>query len=95
MTLVGVQQLESLLKDSNYDTEKATFLVDGFTNGFSIGYEGDPNVKLTAPNLRFRIGNEKTLWNKVMKEVKAKRYAGPFDKIPFDTFIQSPIGLVP
>ena len=35
------------------------------------------------------------LWNKVMKEVKAKRYAGPFTKIPFDHYIQSPIGLVP
>ena len=30
-----------------------------------------------------------------MKEVKAKRYAGPFTDIPFDNFIQSPIGLVP
>ena len=35
------------------------------------------------------------LWNKVMKEVEAKRFAGPFEKIPFDNFIQSPIGLVP
>ena len=30
-----------------------------------------------------------------MKEVKLKRYAGPFKEIPFDNFIQSPIGLVP
>ena len=30
-----------------------------------------------------------------MKEVKNKRYAGPFKDIPFDNFIQSPIGLVP
>ena len=32
-----------------------------------------------------------------MKEVKAKRYAGPykFEEIPFENFIQSPIGLVP
>ena len=31
-----------------------------------------------------------------MKEVKLKRYAGPFEKIPFDDdYIQSPIGLVP
>ena len=35
------------------------------------------------------------LWNKVMKEVKAKRYVGPYDEIPYETFIQSPIGLVP
>ena len=30
-----------------------------------------------------------------MKEVKLGRYAGPFEKIPFENFIQSPIGLVP
>ena len=31
----------------------------------------------------------------VMKEVKLKRYAGPFETIPYDHYIQSPIGLVP
>ena len=30
-----------------------------------------------------------------MKEVREERYAGPFEQIPFDTYIQSPIGLVP
>ena len=30
-----------------------------------------------------------------MTEVEAKRYAGPFEHIPFEYFIQSPIGLVP
>ena len=30
-----------------------------------------------------------------MKEVKEGRYAGPFDKVPYENFIQSPIGLVP
>ena len=30
-----------------------------------------------------------------MKEVKEERYAGPFEKIPFEHYIQSPIGLVP
>ena len=30
-----------------------------------------------------------------MKEVKENRYAGPFEHIPFDNYIQSPIGLVP
>ena len=30
-----------------------------------------------------------------MKEVQAKRYAGPFSDIPYDNYIQSPIGLVP
>ena len=30
-----------------------------------------------------------------MKEVKLKHYAGPYTKIPFAHFIQSPTGLVP
>ena len=30
-----------------------------------------------------------------MKEVKAGHYAGPFEKIPFTNYMQSPIGLVP
>ena len=30
-----------------------------------------------------------------MKEVEAKRYAGPFEEIPFEYYVQSPIGLVP
>ena len=30
-----------------------------------------------------------------MKEVQAKRYAGPYEEVPFEHFIQSPIGLVP
>ena len=70
-------------------------MVDSFRNGFDIGYEGSEDVKITSPNLKFRVGDETILWNKVMKEIKAGRYAGPFKKIPFsDHYIQSPIGLV-
>ena len=35
------------------------------------------------------------MWEKLMKEVKNKRTAGPFPEINFKNFIQSPIGLVP
>ena len=30
-----------------------------------------------------------------MKEVELGRYAGPFEKPPFEHYVQSPIGLVP
>ena len=33
--------------------------------------------------------------HKIMKEVKLKRVAGPFWEIPFENYIQSPVGLVP
>ena len=50
---------------------------------------------MRAPNLMLRVGDKYDLWGKVMKEVEAKRYAGPYQEIPFEHFIQSPIGLVP
>ena len=95
ITPVRPEAFEQLLTQYNYDEEKTRFLIEGFKYGFSIGYEGNTNVQMKAPNLKLRIGTETDLWNKVMKEVKLKRYAGPFDKVPFDTYIQSPIGLVP
>ena len=88
--------LEYLLEKSNYDQEKTKSLVQGFRNGFDLGYRNEKNVTRTAPNLKLRIGNLTDIWNKVMAEVKEKRYAGPFKKLPFEEdFIQSPIGLVP
>ena len=94
VTPVDPERLEQLLDESGYDKEKSAFLVNSFKEGFSIGYEGNMEVKKTAPNLKLRIGNETILWNKVMAEVKLGRYAGPFEKPPFEFFIQSPIGLV-
>ena len=35
------------------------------------------------------------LWNKMMKEVQLGRFAGPYEVPPFESFVQSPIGLVP
>ena len=92
---VDHQALEALLKETDYDVAETEFLVSSFRDGFDLGYRGDHNVNIKAPNLKFTIGNEMELWNKVMKEVECKRYAGPFENIPFDHYIQSPIGLVP
>ena len=69
--------------------------MEGFKEGFDLGYRGPEEIRQKANNLKFTIGNKTELWNKVMKEVKEKRYAGPFKDIPFDNYIQSPIGLVP
>ena len=95
-TPVDSNELDKLLKESQYDNNKRKELVQGFRRGFDLGYRGKTrNIKQTAKNLKFTIGNKKELWNKVMKEVKEKRYAGPFKTIPFEDYIQSPIGLVP
>ena len=99
ITPVNYRKFRDLMIESGYDKtnpEDFDFVVDGFKNGFSLGYHSLDKVKITSPNLKFTIGDEIELWNKVMKEVKLKRYAGPFKEIPYtEDFIQSPIGLVP
>ena len=75
---------------------KLAFLVNGFTNGFKLHYEGPlHNCKRSAPNLKLRVGSKVELCNKVMTEVELGRYAGPFHEPPFESYVQSPIGLVP
>ena len=72
-------------------------MIDGFTNGFDIEYQRKENQQDTAKNIPFQagVGNSTEMWQKIMKEVDAGRYAGPFDVPPFEHFVQSPIGLVP
>ena len=98
MTLVmpiNVRELIRLLQETKHNPDKATELIDGFSEGFDIGYHGPTNRQDTAENIPLKIGSEIDLWNKVMQEVQLNRYAGPYETIPFKNFIQSPIGLVP
>ena len=95
VTPVDADNLEKLLMDTGYDTMESAFLVDGFKNDFDLGYRGPlKGVQRTAHNLKLRVGSETILWNKVMKEVEKKRFAGPYKDPPLKDFIQSPIGLV-
>ena len=95
VTPINVPRLQALLHTSKYDVEKARKLVQGFQQGFDIGYQGPLIRKNTARNLPLNIGTKLDLWNKVIKEVRLGRYTGPFPTIPFTNFVQSPIGLVP
>ena len=84
----------SFLKKADYPDRDRIFLVQGFKPGFDLCYKDAKTVRIRAPNLKIR--DEIDLWNKVMKEVKMKRYPGPYYQIPYKTdFIRSPIGLVP
>ena len=53
-TPVDTSKLKQLLVLSNYDKKETSFLIDGFENGFSIGYNGPENVAIKSPNLKFR-----------------------------------------
>ena len=95
VTPVDASKLKMLLEESNYPRKKTADLINGFINGFYIGYEGPKEIVQESKNLQLRVGSKLELWNKVMKEVKDKRFAGPYKKPPFKHYIQSPIGLVP
>ena len=95
VTPINVTELKRLPVKHNYKKERTQFLLEGFTNGFDIGYSRPVERQSRAKNLPISIGSPVELWNKIMSEVEAGRFAGPFDKIPYQNFIQSPIGLVP
>ena len=95
VTPVKVDVFEELLVDSNYDPKEAKFLIDGFRHGFKLNYQGPRNRCDQSKNIPFTVGDKVEMWAHIMKEVKAGCCAGPFETIPFDHYIQSPIGLVP
>ena len=95
VTPVNVDEFQKLLKLSKFNGKRSEALINGFKFGFSIGYEGETEIQQKSAILKLFVGSKIELWNKVMKEVGLKCFAGPFGKIPFKNYIQSPIGLVP
>ena len=59
------------------------------------GMKAQLTEEMSLKTYLYSIGNPTVLWNKIMNEVKLGRYAGPFDKIPYQNYMQSLIGLVP
>ena len=95
ITPINVAELQRLLEDTAYDRQETRFLVEGFANGFDLGYRGPTDGRNFSNNIPLTVGSRTTLWNKIMDEVQLGRFAGPFESPPFDYFIQSPVGLVP
>ena len=87
--------LEIKLTEANFPPSEQQFIVNGFRFGFDLCYNGPLMRQSRARNLPFHVGNHQIMWQKLMKEVKLKRVAGPFDSVQFENFAQSPIGLVP
>ena len=78
ITPVKADVFEKLLIDSSYDADETKFVVQGFRYGFDIQYNGPMIRQSTAKNLPITVGSKTQLWNKIMKEVKNKRVAGPY-----------------
>ena len=89
------QVFVKLLRNAKYNETEIQFIQQGFTSGFEIWYEGPTNRQQKARNLPLKSGSKTQLWNKMIKEVNLERFAGPFTRIAYDTYIQSPVGLVP
>ena len=95
VTPLNVRSYAELLHHTQYDKEKSKFLIEGFTRGFSLEYEGLLCRQDKSRNIPFSVENATEMWRKVMKEVKLGRFARPYEQPPFTQYVQSPIGLVP
>ena len=69
-------------------------LTQGFTNGFSLKFQG-PRVPIRCVNLKSFSSNFQVGMQKVNQEIQAGRFAGPFSHPPFPDLHCSPLGLVP
>ena len=90
ITPVKVDILHNLLIESGYDKQMTDYIINGFQNGFELGYRGNTEIRMTSPNLKLRIGDEIDLWNKIKKEVKLSRFAGSYKDPPFIYFYTIP-----
>lgn len=89
---INICTLKKLLY--NYNEAEAGFLLDGFSNGFSMQYQG-PRTSRFAKNLKSVREHPDIAEKKIVKEILEGRVAGPFLRPPFKDFIVSPIGIVP
>ena len=91
-TPVKVERLSFLLE--GYTPSTVEFLLFGFTQGFSVHFQGDRKSR-TATNLMSALDNPQAVDAKLQKELESHRLAGPFQSPPLSPFWISPLGLVP
>ncbi len=92
VTPIVVERLSFHLSASNYDADLADKLIVGFTSGFPIGHDHDPNQFEFTPRA---ITNDQgiILQEKINHEVRLGRIMGPYDSPPFDKCQISPVSL--
>ena len=92
VTPVDPDKLHEMLE--GYPAQDRAFLVDGFTHGFHIPFQGT----LPPPchkNLPSALQYPEVINAKLEKEISKGRIAGPFNLPPFEQFAVSPLGVVP
>lgn len=79
---------------STYDQAEASILLQGFSLGFSLHYEGPQCIRVSG-NHQSALHAPTLVDEKISHEIDLGRVAGPFETIPFNNFQSSPLGLVP
>lgn len=85
---VNPDRLRNLL-DGYFD---ADYICNGFNFGYLTDFEG-PEEDLDAENALSAMDNPEAVDAKIDKELKAGRFAGPFDTQPFPNFRVSPLAI--
>ena len=96
-TPIKVDSLQKAMESVEIEESHKKFLLEGFTQGFRIHFEGDRELVYDMDN---HMGSgtqdsESIMWEKIMKEVRLGRVAGPFEEPPLPNFRVSPLGVVP
>ena len=91
---VNPEVLGELLSKIEYLESKIEYLVEGFTKGFWVGFEGPrrESLKGNHPSARDRPTIVKS---KLQKEIDVNRIARPFRVVPLANFVTNPLRLVP
>ena len=91
-TPIKVEALKRYLSDYPPVTKK--YLIDGFTEGFSLlNFSSTPRDR--DKNLNTARQHPEVLDKKLNKELQSGRLMGPFTQSPYENAVISPLGLQP
>ena len=95
-TVANTIHVNTLTKELQQYPNKilATYIINGFTYGFSIGYQGPPLAN-NPPNLKSASKFPRIITEYLATECRAGHTAGPFDTPPFSPIHISPLGVIP
>ena len=71
-----------------------TYLLDGLTHDFRVGYCGGHSAR-TAPNLRSALARPQVIHQYLAAECEARHTVGPFPSPPLPAFVVNPLDAVP
>ena len=92
MTPIIANRLAAYL--NGYDRVKAEALIQGFSEGFIIPFQGHRLFRFSK-NLSSLNHNQHIFLPKLQQEISSGRVMGPFKDPPFENLQVSPLGLVP